>query len=621
MSVADEKNLYDGFASLEGGIDSGRSAVLIAANQCSWSVNNTFRGGYPQERPGFHYKTLSFQPGIDSNWAVGIYQGDGVWYDAQANAYNVAQIGGRVYLVNLQTFKVSDITPVTDPGNSPTLPHAWVYQVGSYAVVQNGQNAPILYNGGQSRRSILQFPGGNNGGEVPVGGPGVVYNGRLWTSVAVRGMVTGAYRGSDLAYAPNAPGTTASGLDNMINFTDTTYLAEGGDFTVQAPITGMYAQSELDTSQSFGDLVISTANNVFAFNAPIDRTTWASLTYPIQRIILKNQGALSHESMVGVNSDIFFRSSQGIYDLVYARREFGTWGTTPISRQVQRALQWDAPTLLGNCKAVQFDNRLLTTILPQQTPRGVAHLGLVALDFDLISGIGQKLPPAWEGVWTGLKFLSVFTAVVDKVQKCFAYALNSSNGIELWQITKTGQFDVNASGVDVQIPRVIETRSMSFNNPTALKRLRQCETWMTTDVGTVTVNVSWNTDLNPVWHPWGSWTECAAYDTCTETDCAPWINYQQQVRNRFGLFPPTTDGSWDDINKQMATDGYQFQLRFDIVGASTIQALRLVAENRNENLAPNVPHQTLDAAPSPQATSSCPVVNYCPPSDFTYILN
>jgi hypothetical protein len=71
----------------------------------------------------------------------------------------------------------------------------------------------------------------------------------------------------------------------------------------------------------------------------------------------------------------------------------------------------------------------------------------------------------------------------------------------------------------------------------------------------------------------------------------------------------------------MATDGYQFQLRFDILGASTIQALRLVAENRNENLAPNVPHQTLDAAPSPQATSSCPVVNYCPPSDFTYILN
>ena len=603
--VADPKNVYDGFASLEGGVDNGRSPSLIQINQVSWSVNNTVRGGELTNRPGFVYHGLTFDSGVESNWGTGIYQGDGAWVNGNGESYSVIQINGRQFLVNLATFHVSDITPVGDSGNSPTLPHAWVTQVGSYAVVQNGLNSPVLFNGGASRRS------GYN--EVPIGGPMAIYNGRLFVAIAYRGNVTGNYRAGDLAYA------TTAGIDNMINFTETTYLAEGGDFTVPNPITGIYAISTLDTSLGYGDLLITTATNCYAFNAPIQRESWAALTYPIQRIVLKNQGALSHESLVGVNSDVFFRSFLGISDLIYAQRQQNQWGNVPISSEVRQLLQRDSPSLLGNAKGTTFDNRLLMTVIPENTSRGVIHRGLAVLDFDLISAIRDKTSPCWEGVWTGLRILSVFTASINNVQKCFAYALNYGNQIELWELSVNRPFDFDGIN-DLPVSRVIETRSMTFQATTNLKRLRQLDTWITNIAGETSVSVSYNTDLSKTWRPWGSWTECAAYQTCSGATCSPWINYQPQTRNRFGLLPP--NGTWDDVNKQQTTDGYQFQLRLEMSGHFNIQNLRLTAEMRPENLGPTVTGTCVDnetLAVCSQGT--CQTVDYCPPDDFSTFIN
>ena len=47
------KRVFDGFLTLEGGVDSGRAPVLLQPNQISWAINVSLRGGQPQTRPTF----------------------------------------------------------------------------------------------------------------------------------------------------------------------------------------------------------------------------------------------------------------------------------------------------------------------------------------------------------------------------------------------------------------------------------------------------------------------------------------------------------------------------------------------------------------------------------------
>jgi hypothetical protein len=106
--------------------------------------------------------------------------------------------------------------------------------------------------------------------------------------------------------------------------------------------------------------------------------------------------------------------------LIYARRDFSEFGNTPISRQVTRAIAYDTEFYLKAASSVNFDNRLLMTIQPQKVNgRGTVHRGVVVLDFDLVSGMGRKLPPAWEGVWTGVDVLQMLTIRIQKQDRCF----------------------------------------------------------------------------------------------------------------------------------------------------------------------------------------------------------
>ena len=50
--VVDPNRIFDGFATLEGGVDSGRAPNLIEGNQVASAENMVFRGGKPKTRPG-----------------------------------------------------------------------------------------------------------------------------------------------------------------------------------------------------------------------------------------------------------------------------------------------------------------------------------------------------------------------------------------------------------------------------------------------------------------------------------------------------------------------------------------------------------------------------------------
>lgn len=611
MAVKSQSTVYDGFASLEGGVESGLPSLLIGVNQTGFAVNTTFRdGGLPGPRPGFVNREMTFpHEYARSGLEDGYFQGAGTYVSDNGRAFIAASVSGRIFTIEITAgFPVVEITIPNDP-NQSLEPHAWFQQAERWLVVQNNINTPLLFDGSGSRRASER--------EVPVGGPMAYGKGRLW--VARQNL----YFGGDVL-----GGDPSYGRDNVIRFTENDYLAEGGAFGApDGPINGLAFAKNLDTSLGDGDLLVATLGNVYAFAAPIDRTVWKNMTQPLQRYAAMSFGAMSHESMVVVNGDLFYRSPDGIRTLAYSRRDFQSWGDSPISRSVTRALANDTTFRLVAGSAVNFDNRALFTTQPQEDPEhGIWHRGLVVLDFHRASGMDRKLPPAWEGVWTGLRILRILTITVDHSPRCFILALSNNRRLQLWELTKSRPFDFN--GDDVPIEWSFETRAMAFGHPEAPKRLMGGGQWFDRILGEVSVRARYRQDAAECWHPWAVWSDCVKYRDCDPEDCTeypysryqPIRSYRPQTRPFMGLPQPqdVPDGQTESLTR----DGWEFQIRFEISGSLRFKRLLLMATLQDMPKFGDLRNVTCESeVVGDCSTETCPGVTCCDPDDYSYSVN
>lgn len=637
MTVKEQNRKVDGFITTEAGVESGFSPSLIAANQMAWAVNITSRDGFPHPRPGWVFRSIEFldaagdpDPVARAAFEDGLFQGAGTYIADAApgvtgggQGYLAVSISGRVWTIKVtavnRPFKVQELTSSTYV-NQPNQPHAWFQQAERMLIVQNGIDRPLIWNGSGVFRSNVMTA---NPHQVPIGGPMTYGRGRL---VVAQGN---SYSMGDLV-----GGTPGLGRDSVINWTENDYLNEGGSFVVPGgTVTGLSFSANLDTSLGDGNLNVFTEANVFAFEAPIDRTIWKNLTYPIQRYAAMNYGSVNHESVVLMNGDMAFRSPDGIRTLQYSRRTWADWGQTPISRQVLRALRYDSRPLLRYASAVNFDNRLLMTVQPQQAQnarypdsdigRGVYHRGLVVLDYNLVSGIGQQRPPAWEGVWTGLRILRVLTLGEGATQRCFAFALSTDNRICLWEITRENLFDFDG-GDDVPISWIIESRSLVFNSPGSKKQLQNPEFWYDQVAGEIGVNVKYRPDLEECWIPMGGFTDCARYRNCdTQIPCgyATTLDvryYKGQARSRIGMPAPTY--SPDKQRGGPTNHGYEFQFRFEGTGYLRLKRTIAAASDVQEDQYPDLSKSTCPPVSEVQecTVEACLGVECCDPNDYGY---
>jgi hypothetical protein len=599
----DSKIRTDGWVTLERGADSGWAPTLIGQNQCHWAINTTFRGSYPKARPGIRKRTLSFpNDTVSDNFSTKYFQGCGTYYNQSTMAANIAvSISGRIFLINVSNgFLVSDITPLNDP-NQENVQHTWFQQAENWLVVQNNLNRPILHNGSSSRRTV--------DGEVPIGGPMAYGKGRLWVA---RGSL---YFGGDLVWSD-----PSLGVNSVIKFTENDFLNEGGAFAVpDGPITGMAFAANLDTSLGDGDLLVFTSKNVYAFDAPIDRTVWKNLDYPIQRYAGINFGSMNHESIVSMNGDLVFRSQDGIRSLFYARRDFSQWGNSPISRQARRGLKYDTLQYLYAASAVNFDNRMLMTVQPHRDQtHGVWHAGAVVLDYDLVAGMGEKLPPAWEGVWTGVRILQMVTLKVNNVDRLFYLVLGDTDRIELWEQTRGEPFDFDGSD-NVPTQWVLETKSYSFGFPLNHKRLYYMDQWLSGVMGEYTVTAKYRQSLSECWMTWGTQSGCATYRNCDPPpygECDEVRYFREQTRNR--LFFPEPPDIQDPQTGAFTRDGYSFQVRIEFTGRATLTMCALRAQVLGDELSGDMSSFVCPTVVQPDCPGACVEIECCDPDDFGY---
>ena len=411
-------------------------------------------------------------------------------------------------------------------------------------------------------KEILSVP------ELPAGRMGAYGMGRQWMSLT-DGI---SYIAGDIVGGPS--GSVANNYrDSVLKTTENTFLSGGGTFRLPGTgdlITAMLFPPILDTSLGQGELIISTPFSMFSNNSPVDRTTWEQLTSPLQTESLKDNGSLAQNSTILVNSDTFFRSYVGIGSLVLARRSFLGWGNKPISNEMQRILNQDNQSLLPYGSAITYDNRFLSTAAPNVLGGGVFHVGLVSLNFDLISTLRASQPPAWESVWTGINAMQVVSGRVNGSKRAFAFTYNINQSIielyELLQETTTLYQDNDVT----PILWVFETPVLFNKDIKPLPNLIQLsdgEFYISDIEGTVIIKVYYRPDFYPCWTLWNTQTVCL--DNSGQYA-------QPGYRMRIGLGEPDSNPS-ESGNDRPLNVGNFFQFRVEITGSCKWHGLKVAA--------------------------------------------
>lgn len=485
-------------------------------------------------------------------------------------------------MVNLLTFMVTEITPLKADGvtkdiNSPVLDIGWSEQAENYWIYQDNQSLPIIFNGSSAVRS------NQSKSQIPVGNVMCYCQGRLAVALPDRQ----SYRIGDLVFGSS--GTPAQNYrDAMLYFTENNYLNEGGDFVARVygapsnvgPILCMKAGAMTDSSLGQGPLMIGTPYVWFSNQLPFDRTTWKNLA---QTMITANPiyGPLGQDSTVLINTDLWYRSVDGIRSYLTAQRQFnGSPGNRPQSNEIDDILEFDTTSLLEHGSAVVFDNRLLMTVGPVNSPYGVWHRGLAAMDFDLITTLRKQSTPAWEGFWSGLRILKIVKGMVNMKERCFIYNLNDSNMIDIWEIVPTDMFD----NLNEPIDWALETPSYNCGDSDAFKRLETGRMIISNLVGNASWKVRFRTDESPCWQDWSDGTLCAKSQDCGPPDCAGPHTYREQERTPVKLNMPPD--AFDSISHRKLRTGYEHQLRFENSGYFQIRQIRTYSLRESESLSP-----------------------------------
>lgn len=594
---------------LEAGMSSGKDARLIGSNQAALLINATVRGGFPRNRPGWSQIGLIYDD-EEEQAAVenGRFQGTAFYQPRTGAPCLIASVSGRQWRFNVWTDNtVQEVTVGAGTGSPDINPsnklQVWFIQCEDFLLMQDGSSRVWCYNGATARRLGI--------GELPVGCMMVYALGRVWVTLPDRlSFVAGDLVGS----SSGTPGYAYR--DAVLKFTENDFLNEGGAFAVPVnagSINAMQYVPNLDTSLGQGPIEIFTDNGAFSVNAPFDRTQWKNLTYPIQTVSLASPGSLSQWSTVRVNGDLWYRASDGIRSFIVARRDFGMWGNVPMSEEMERLLRYDTPWLLPWSSGIMFDNRLLMTSTPVwDATHGVIHRALAVMDFFLISSLGQRSQPAWDGMWTGLDILQLVKGERNKTERCFAFALVDDE-IQLRENLPKSLYDQPFGSPTERIRWGFETRLFDYGSPNTLKSLERTDIAPSSIQGEVDFSVQFRSDENPCWLDWNfgdggnTFTICAQDSNCAPADCWTPDIYNKTYRSRVSL--PSPPLACETPPNKPAHLGYRHQLRWSILGPCTIKQLVLYARDMQQS-----PFETFQGC-TPDAVT-CSVDTCCAPDNY-----
>lgn len=512
------------------GMNRGREPELISEQQAHLLRNLSIRGGRARSRPRFIKR---------ATLPAGKMQGASVF---KALSKIIVSVGGNIYEVDPRTGVSTRLNSALDP-NSPKQPRSIFCETQNTLIIQDEQSTPFVYDGDKFRRATAD--------EVPVGGAMAYGNGRLAVAVNGNSVRIGDIRTED--------------HQSELKFTETFNLLGGGDFSFGSKVTALGILPVVDSASGQGSLIVGCIDAVYTLKTQItQRDLWSEVGF--STVLLPTRGVTGPHALVPANQDLYFRSSDGLRSLRTSTADYGTPGLAPLSVEVRNRFDYDTPFLLSDASVVYFDNRVLCTHSPFVYSNRSLAAGLIALNFDGISGRGDKSPPAFDGEWDGVIVAQMFTGAVNGVERCFILGRGADGLNGLWEI----QREVETPAAEV-VTQVEETRVMFGTGPGTLKNLRRADLQFSNVTSPLTVRVYFRPDKYPFWVAWDTFTAAPG--------AAPQDTFRQsraQYRPRFSTRTPSD--TMDPQTKRPVSQATGFQVRVEFEGNARLDYLQLFQE-------------------------------------------
>jgi len=597
--MASDTRITEGQFDFTGGVDSSKVPALVSPrtpnglkrNQLAWLINGTVRGGGITQRTGF--QPLCTLP------VTAIYQG-GWMYDTEpigGNApYLMLSIGGRMYQVRVDTDNsILDVTGSVANEDPPNLPQNYFVQGEQFMVKQagDGKKLPLFWDGTSLRRSVGIISANNVPGapplgvmpynELPAATAMVCYMQRIWYTQNRQ------YCAGDIVDNQSSGTAPYDYTDSILKVTECP-LAIGGDgFSVPSQAGNIRALNypiALDTALGEGPLFVFTPKQIYALAVPVNRADWIATTLnnqPLQRVVMKNNGAVGERSIVSVNGDLWYQSlDPAIRSYFMALRYFQTWGNTPVSNPINRVLAFNDRGLMHLASAMEFQSRMYQGLLPVQTPVGVACQIIGVMDLDPLSTLEEQKAPVWEGSYEGLDFLQFFTGNFGGRERAFSVVHSRVDGtIQVWEITAADKFENG----DNRVTWYIEFPAFDFGDyprkagggPFELKILDGFDLWVDKVFGTVDFTLQYRVDEDPCLYDWSKKQICAAR-TCAENpntpNCYPLEANREQYRVPL-TWGPVVNPRCGVGNSRPTNVGFKFQPVLTIKGWCRVRGYHL----------------------------------------------
>lgn len=479
-------------------------------------------------------------------------------------AFTIPAIGASVVVDITEAYTgtppvtVKVFVPGTNPHNPKIGSKSFTWTITAKAIIEGGTTG--------------------SASELPAAGPMDYYMGRFWYAFG-RQYCAGDIVGS------KASGTIAYNYrDSILKTTENPVSLAGDAFIVPTNagnIRALKHSANLNSALGEGELYVFTRKNIYATTVPPRRSEWSTLREPLQRVAQRDFGSVGDRCVVPVNGDLFYQAMDGIRSLAISVRNFGQWGNIPISSPEERVLRFNDRSLMRFASGMNFDNRLWQTVVPFQTEKGVAHQGIIPLDFDVLGNIDNRLPPAWEGMYEGLHHLQLLDADFGGRVRGFDVVVSQLTGnIDIWEMTTQDRWDSQVENDGNRVTWYLETPAYTWGDPFMFKKLDGLELWFDKMLGTVQFMVDYKVDQNPCWIPWHAWKQCVAKDCREDPEAVTCPSYPVQPYCegfKATVSLPTPPNQCEPNNARPSTEGYQFQIRLTIKGWCRLRGLRIYA--------------------------------------------
>lgn len=541
------------------GVNSSFRPDQIGAAQMAWASNVTIREGKPRTRA---YKLVQ-----RATLPKGLVQGAG--YFSRDNGKFIVSIWGQLWRILLNSSSATVDQIPLDFRNSSTRLEAWMCETAGSFLVQDGESDCIIYDGSVARRSV---PRSN---EVPLGRQMAYGNGRL--AVAVQGN---QLKVGDI---------TTDTFQSELSFTETDYLNGGGAFLFPYGISGLAFLPTNNTFSGLGSLMVFGRQLTNSLHLEITaRDTWGTTNgFEVSVVPV---GAAGQGTIIAVNQDIYFRDANGeIWSVRSAVSDATGPGNSPLSREVSRIVDYETDQLVALSSAVYFNNRLLFLASPVVNRFGSASFqSIISLDAAPLANMRGKVPPAYDGVATGLQFVRLMAGRINGVNRALAISTDADGENRLWEILPNAPADQYFDAVDDvlvvednAVTGQFESRRFVFGDKPS--QLMRCDLWPAEIEGEVAVQVYYRADNRSKWQFWSGFSMCATMENADNE----WFDLEAQERGRVKTL--TAPDTTDNIDDQLANVGYGFQVRIVWEGQMLLDRMTLWARPVSDSAYSNIP--------------------------------